>query len=358
MLRLGAAHLLFILTCLVALPCLAGPRLAELLSHEEAALAPLERLTERILLSEQEMEDAAREVTQVEHQISEADRRLAALDGRSAQRKELLRRRLRQMYKASRGGFFRLALNAREGEDLFAILSTSALVMRRDVAELRLYQKEQKHHQAARNQLRNKRRHKAALLSELALARATHRRTHAELTNRLASIHQDRRRQQRLERDLTRQQQALLQRVQGLRRRQAEAGGFMRLKGQLPRPVSGPVMVWFGRQKDQASRMELRHQGLTFRSARGAVVRAVAPGEVALAGPFSGYGRLVILEHAGGFYTIYGLLGQVQVSQGDQVQAGQEVGRAGMDPATGRDGMYFELRHNRHALDPSEWISR
>ena len=356
MLRTVAAPLLVALPCLLSLPCLAGPRLTELLSNEEAALAPLEHLTERILLSEQEMEDAAREVTQVEHQINEADRRLAALDSRSAQRKELLRRRLRQMYKASRGGFFRLALNAREGEDLFAILSTSALVMRRDVAELKLYQKEQAHHQAARDQLRIKRRHKATLLSELALARATHRRSRAELTNQLAAIHQDRRRQQRLERDLTRQEEALLKRIRALRRRQTEAGGFIQLKGNLPRPVSGPVLVRFGRHKDQASRMELRHQGLTYGSTRGAVVRAVAPGKVALAGPFNGYGRLVILEHSGGFFTIYGFLGQVQVSQDDQVQAGQVVGRAGMDPVTGRDAMYFELRHNRHALDPSEWL--
>ena len=351
-LMLGVVTLTLALPC----PCAAGPRLTKLLTEEEAALAPLERLTERILLAEQEMEDATREVAQLEHQIKEADRRMAALDKRSGQRKELLRRRLRQMYKASRGGFFRLALNARDGEDLFAILSTSALVMRRDVRELKLYQKEQDHHQAARDQLRIKRRRQAALLSELALARATHRRTYSELTRELADIQQDRKRQQRLERDLTDQQQALLKRVRALRVRQAEAGGFMILKGHLRRPVAGPVIVRFGRQKDEATRMELRHQGLTFRPVRGAAVRAVAPGKVALAGPFAGYGRLVILEHAGGFFSIYGYLGQVKVSQGDEVEAGRAVGDAGLDPMTGHRATYFELRHNRHALDPSEWL--
>ncbi len=354
----AAAITCFVVGGLLPASSPAGPRpgLTELLTSEEAVLAPLERLTERILLSEQEMEDAAREVAQIDHQIKEADRRLAALDGRSAERKELLRRRLRQMYKASRGGFVRLALNARDGEDLFAILSTSALVMRRDVKELQLYQREQAHHQSLRDGLRLKRRRKESARAELEKAREIHRQHRKELSQRLAAIHQNRRRQQNLERNLSSQQRALLRRVQALHRRQAGAGGFMTLKGRLPRPVRGPVIVRFGRQKDSASRVELRHQGLTFRPSQGAPVRAVARGTVAMAGPFSGYGRLVIVEHAGGFFSIYGFLGQVNVRQGDPVEAGRRVGSAGLDPVTGDRATYFELRHNRHALDPSEWL--
>ena len=358
--RLAAAQLGWVLAwTLLPAAALAGPRpdLTELLTREEAVLAPLERLTERILLSEQEMEDAAREVAQLDHQIKEADRRLAALDGRSSERKELLRRRLRQMYKASRGGFVRLALNARDGEDLFAILSTSALVMRRDIKELQLYQQEQAHHRTLRDGLRVKRRRKETAREELEKARETHRRIRAELNRRLTDIQQDRVRQLWLTRSLTSQQRELLRRVQSLHRRQAAAGGFMTLKGHLPRPVRGPVVVRFGHQKDGASQVELRHQGLTFRPAQGAPVRAVAQGTVAMAGPFSGYGRLVIVEHAGGFFSIYGFLGQVQVRQGELVEAGQRLGSAGLDPVTGSRATYFELRHNRHALDPSEWIN-
>ena len=76
-----------------------------------------------------------------------------------------------------------------------------------------------------------------------------------------------------------------------------------------------------------------------------------------MAGPFSGYGRLVIVEHSGGFFSIYGFLGQVTVKQGDPVEAGHVVGSAGLDPVTGGRATYFELRHNRHALAPSEWIN-
>ena len=142
------------LTALLVAPAAAAEDgLAALMQKEVEALAPQEKITERILLSEQEADNASRDMSQLEHQIAEADRRLGALDTRAEERSTLLRSRVRQMYKASRGGFFRLAFNAREGEDLFALLSSAAMVLRRDVRELKLYQREQARHREERRRL-------------------------------------------------------------------------------------------------------------------------------------------------------------------------------------------------------------
>ncbi len=354
----GPARMAGLAALVLALPAavMAAPNLTDLLKEETAALAPLEQLTERILLSEQEQDDAAREVTQLVHQIAEADRRLEALDGKEKERSTLLRGRLRQMYKASRGGFFRLAFNAQEGEDLFSLLSSASLVLRRDVRELKLYQREQALHLDQRRKLRVKRLLKEKLTKTLSRTRQELKEQRAQLKGRLRTIHGDRRKAQQLQQSLTGQQRELLRHVLELRRTQEEAGGFMTRKGSLPRPVSGRIAKRFGQQKVGDSRMELRHQGLTFNPGRRASVRAVAGGKVRHAGTFSGYGQLVIVEHPGGFFSIYGFLSQIAVTEGDGVKEGQNLGVAGIDPMSGSRAAYFELRHGRHALDPAEWL--
>lgn len=337
---------------LAALPASADDRS----SGAPGALAPLEQLTRRILLIEQQAADAAREVKELEHQIAEAGRRLRALQGREAERSSLLRGRLRQMYKTSRGGFFRLAFNARDGEDLFALLSSASRVLERDVKELKLYRGERRRQQDQRRRLEASRQRKERLSAGLLHTLKRLSTARARLGRLLALVGDSPDRRQRLLAVLNDQDRRLLERVEGMSHQQGGDGGFAARKGQLPRPVAGPLAVRFGQQEDRETGLALRHRGFTFRPIRGAAVKAVAGGIVRQAGPFAGYGELVILEHAGGYYSIYGYLAGASVKEGEQVTAGQKLGVAGLHPMTGKRAVYFELRHGRHALDPGKWL--
>jgi lipoprotein NlpD/lipoprotein YgeR len=84
-------------------------------------------------------------------------------------------------------------------------------------------------------------------------------------------------------------------------------------------------------------------------------VQAVHSGTVSYADAFAGFGNLVIVDHGGNNYTLYGYLSSASVKVGDAVDSGTEVGRVGSSPA-GPPTLYFEIRIDGRSVDPVQWL--
>ncbi len=95
--------------------------------------------------------------------------------------------------------------------------------------------------------------------------------------------------------------------------------------------------------------------GIDIAAPEGTPVHAVHGGTVAFAGPFTGFGTLVILDHGGNSFTLYGYLSSVAVDRGAVVDAGAELGRTGSGPGTA-SGLYFEVRIDGRQVDPLQWL--
>jgi septal ring factor EnvC (AmiA/AmiB activator) len=84
---------------------------------------------------------------------------------------------------------------------------------------------------------------------------------------------------------------------------------------------------------------------------------AIHDGTVAFAGPFSGFGNLVILDHGAQTFSLYGDLLDIGVKKGARIERGQPVGTAGPIPS-GSEGIYFELRVDARPVDPLQWLRK
>jgi septal ring factor EnvC (AmiA/AmiB activator) len=125
------------------------------------------------------------------------------------------------------------------------------------------------------------------------------------------------------------------------------------------RPV-GPVTVPLASFRGAldwpvAGRFIRGRNGIEISAAEGTAVTAVHPGTVDYADAFTGFGNLVIVDHGGNDFSLYGYLGSVEVARGDRVDAGTEVGRVGTAPA-GPAALYFELRIDGRSVDPVQWL--
>jgi septal ring factor EnvC (AmiA/AmiB activator) len=98
-------------------------------------------------------------------------------------------------------------------------------------------------------------------------------------------------------------------------------------------------------------------KGIDFAAPAGASVRAVAPGEVRFAGWFRGYGKMVIVDHGEGYFTVSAHLDEIQVAVGDEVQADRALGTVGDTGSLAGPLLYFEIRHGSEPLDPSRWLA-
>ncbi len=125
----------------------------------------------------------------------------------------------------------------------------------------------------------------------------------------------------------------------------------------LPWPAEGKVLSGFGREKDKELGTWTVRQGVTLATPAAAAVTPVAPGRVIFAGPFRSYGQVVIVDHGGGFFSVYGNLGEILKEKGADVAAGETIARAG----AGKDGtgrVYLEIRRGTEALDPLAWLEK
>ncbi len=115
------------------------------------------------------------------------------------------------------------------------------------------------------------------------------------------------------------------------------------IRGNLPWPASGAVRSY--------------GNGVLISAERGSEVHAVARGQVVFAGFLRGYGMLLIVDHGGGWLSMYGNNESLLRGKGDPVAAGEAIGTASM--VTGvNTGVYFELRHDNKPVDPRSWLSR
>lgn len=124
-------------------------------------------------------------------------------------------------------------------------------------------------------------------------------------------------------------------------------------RGVLDWPATGRIAGRFG-QPSRPGSSTLRN-GIEIAAAEGTPVQAVHTGTVSYADAFSGFGNLVILDHGGNNYTLYGYLGSISAQRGEVVEAGTELGRVGSAPA-GPPALYFEVRIDGRSVDPVQWL--
>src|SRR5437773_3500822 len=211
----------------------------------------------------------------------------------------------------------------------------------------------------ARETLGRRRRERGDELDRyLALERA--RQTNLRETRRSA-----REAEQRLSR-LERDERSLNDRIEALERarREAEARGVAGGPGAITTadlggldwPVEGLIVYPFGTTTGPNNTRIPRH-GIGIRAPVGTAVRAVAPGTVSLSGSLGLYLTSVLIDHGGGYYTVYAYLNDATVKQGDRVIRGQVIGHVGGESSDEGPHLHFEIRgQGGIALDPGNWL--
>jgi murein hydrolase activator len=126
--------------------------------------------------------------------------------------------------------------------------------------------------------------------------------------------------------------------------------------GSLDWPVNGRLVYQFGPTAGPDNTRITWH-GIGIAAAAGTPVKAVAPGTVALVGPLGTYLMTVIIDHGGGFYTVYATLDDATVTKGERVTRDQVIGHVGGASTDQGTHLHFEIRGpGQIALDPLNWL--
>lgn len=130
---------------------------------------------------------------------------------------------------------------------------------------------------------------------------------------------------------------------------------FAKLKGKLPIPVTGRRSNQFGAVRTGS---DLRWKGWMIQTREGRVVKSVADGRVVFANTLRGFGLLTIIDHGGGYLSLYGHNQDLTHQVGDWVGQGEPIAHAGDSGGLEQPAVYFELRHNGKPINPALWCKK
>ena len=121
-------------------------------------------------------------------------------------------------------------------------------------------------------------------------------------------------------------------------------------------PVMGQISSSFGWRRSPFGRRRVFHAGLDIRAPRGRGIMAAGNGRVVHSGWMSGYGKTIVISHAGGLSTLYGHCSSLLVRSGAVVRSGQLIARVGSTGRSTGNHLHFEVRRNGSPMNPIRFL--
>jgi len=337
-------------------------RVAAYEQRERGLLETVEALDRAVALLARDVEQARLGARAARRALAEIQAEAEVLASRLAATQRAMRARSVALYRAGELGALRLLFAAEGLPEFLSRVSALRRLLGHDAELLSRHREQSAALAAAEVQARDS----AARLTqaeehlrERSRVLEEERRRKREL---VARLHGDRTRERAALVELEKAAQALEETLENLGAEPAPAGRepegppFLALRRRLAPPVDAPITRGFGRVVDSEFLTETFHAGVAFEAPLGTPVQAVAAGRVRFAGWFRGYGRLVILDHGDGYFTVSGHLDELDVEVGDWLQARQVIGTVGETGSLSGPSLYFEIRQGAQALDPRDWL--
>jgi len=151
-------------------------------------------------------------------------------------------------------------------------------------------------------------------------------------------------------------QQLITQLNQRLKSADKDRKGFGKQKGKLKWPTAGKLVHQFNQKRSENG--QLRWQGIVMRGIQGQAVNAVFSGQVVYSDWMTGFGNLLMIDHGGGYLSLYGHNQALLKSAGDSVNKGEQIATLGNSGGELEDALYFEIRHHNKPINPSIWCRR
>jgi septal ring factor EnvC (AmiA/AmiB activator) len=328
--------------------------LGRLRGEEKGVLVEVDRLTLGVRLKAEQLRETEIVLQKANEEMDQTLARVRGLERSVAEARPVLAARARALYKLGELSYVRLLLSVDHPGDLFRGYRFVTTLARRDNERIAGFRRDLETLAKTRGELERRTRQALAMRAELEKARRDfedERRRKAEL---LTSIVEKKELHAAYVHELEEAEGRLKDLLAGLGEGEVSVPLSV-FKGGLPWPVPGRIRVSFGKKKHPKFDTYTIENGIEIETAPESPVKAVHEGTVAFADRFQGYGLLVVLDHGGRHYTLYGHLGEVIVKPGDKVGSGQTLGRAGVE--SGAD-LYFEVRFQGRPEDPREWLQK
>lgn len=132
--------------------------------------------------------------------------------------------------------------------------------------------------------------------------------------------------------------------------------GFASQKGRMVLPVRGEIVESFGKHKHPDFNSYTFSKGLSIAAAAGTDIRSIYEGSVIFADYFKGFGNMIIVDHGGGYFSLYAHAARITKKVGAEVTRHETIASVGDVDSQKGPMLYFEIRYQGKPVDPAGWV--
>jgi murein hydrolase activator len=132
--------------------------------------------------------------------------------------------------------------------------------------------------------------------------------------------------------------------------------GFSSQKGRMALPVRGEIIESYGKHKHPEFNSYTFSKGLSVSASSGAEIKAIYEGTVIFSDYFKGFGNMMVVDHGGGYFSLYAHASRLSKKVGAEVARHETIGAVGDVDSNKGSMLYFEIRHHGKPVDPAEWV--
>lgn len=333
---------------------------------EGSILQGLEKIEEELDRKNKELKKINSRLESILVELQNKEDQAEKISSSLRQRRELLKTRARALYKWHRGGNPFILLNGG--------FSVAELMQRKrylqvtvgyDQELIRHLRGESERYEVLKRELAQKRGEVDGQRKALVDVKESIRLEREKKKEILASLRREKESHVRALKELEQAAQRLQKMMDELARKSvvqpkdsAPGSGFEVMRGKLDYPVRGEILAGFGKTRLREFSAELFRKGIDIEAPVGEEIRAVEKGRVIFADRFSGYGKMIIIDHGQRYYTVYAHLSDLLKKNGEAVQRGEPIALLGDSDSLQGARLYFEIRKDAKPLDPLPWFRK
>jgi len=365
------AFLLLVSTVITlgVVPCYAHTTHAEIQVKRKQTRAKINYLkwlenleTNKLYKNQQKLETTSTSLATSSQQLSSAQDKLSSLKTNLS--KSLtefstidfqMKRRIRQIFKNQRKGFFELLLSSHDFNTFLDRVYFEGIVIKSDYKRMLYARQKAKEIALLKYNIEEQQRYLARSIKNISYQKQNIKQEIAKNHNMIYKLRTDRATYERAENELARQSASL----QSMISRSAKGSNVKVVSGFI-KPIGGGITSPFGWRRHPIFNSRSFHSGVDIGGPNNGNVRASNAGKVIYTGWYGGYGKVVILDHGQvnglPITTLYAHLNSSKVSVGEIVSKGQAVGCEGTTGYSTGPHVHFEVRVNGKPCNPLNYI--
>lgn len=345
---------------------------------EEAVSSELQEIIHSLTRKESELKQLDHELLSVEGGIDKTGQEIDRVTGEAKQKQLQIERRLVSLYKAGELGAVRMFFSAESFPQMAENIRYMRSVLEQDKRVFAEYNQKIEELRQLKVKLEQEANRKERLKGSIAAKKKEIEQEKKNKADYLSKVRKDRQGQEASLRELqanAAKLQSMINRLEELSRRKAAVKrdpaakhkplpelppvpdrGFASQKGRMRMPVRGEIIETFGKHKHPEFNSYTFSKGIVIAAPVGTDIHAIYEGTVIYAEYFKGYGNMVIVDHGGGYFSLYAYASKITRKVGAELAKGDVVATVGDVDSVKGPALYFEIRYQGKPVDPSGWV--